>query len=100
MRGSSAPEHDSALARAKLSAIRFIHWPALAGLLLDCHIDPVSLTLALLLTLGYLRPLLPGCRFKRSEATKILQEVLESKMSFTNERDKKGCAHHWPPRLP
>jgi len=29
-------------------------------------------------------------RFKRSEATKILQEVLESKMSFTNERDKKG----------
>jgi len=29
-------------------------------------------------------------RFKRSAAEKILQEVLEDKMAFTNERDKKG----------
>jgi len=29
-------------------------------------------------------------RFKRSAAEKVLHEVLESKMSFTNERDKKG----------
>jgi len=29
-------------------------------------------------------------RFKRSAATKILTEVLEEKMAFTNERDKKG----------
>ena len=29
-------------------------------------------------------------RFRRSAATKILTEVLEEKMAFTNERDKKG----------
>jgi len=29
-------------------------------------------------------------RFKRSEAAKLLQEVLDKKMEFTNERDKKG----------
>jgi len=29
-------------------------------------------------------------RFKRSAAEKILREVLEEKMEFTNERDKKG----------
>ena len=28
--------------------------------------------------------------FRRSAATKILTEVLEEKMAFTNERDKKG----------
>ena len=29
-------------------------------------------------------------RFKRSAAEKVLHEVLEEKMAFTNERDKKG----------
>lgn len=31
-------------------------------------------------------------RFKRSMAEKIIKEVLEEKLAFTNERDKKGCA--------
>ena len=33
---------------------------------------------------------MPSARFKRSECEGILQEVLNEKLAFTNERDKKG----------
>ena len=39
---------------------------------------------------GLACPPLVGGSFKRSAAEKILKEVLEEKMAFTNERDKKG----------